>query len=94
MHDSPCLPMTEPKKTESAARGNWQIQPAGDRCLIIEFAPDISIETNRLVHAVATYLQMNPITRRNGYRPGLQHRCIALLPGIFSILAHYRHTGN
>jgi inhibitor of KinA len=61
------------------SRGDWCLQPMGDRSLIIAFEPRIDPEINERVRAVADYLVAHPID-------GL----VDVVPAFTTVALHYR----
>ena len=64
---------------KSTADWKWSIQPAGDRCVMIEFGLQIDLKINQMVHAVAAYLQAHPIIG-----------VVDVVPSFTTLALHYR----
>lgn len=64
---------------ESDTDEGWRIEPAGDRCLMIEFGRRVDPAINRTVHAMADYLLEHPIA-------GVTD----VVPAFTTVAVHYR----
>lgn len=57
----------------------WQIEPVGERCLLVRVGQDVGVDTSRIVHAVAAAL-----------REGLADSVLDVVPAFTTVAVHFQ----